>query len=641
MLVINEMILEDFFRSLRVTLTNAFSYSTDHPYFIKSVENFKLKLESVLSVLSPFKIGVTSSGLVVDGKNLTRIGFYDELARLLHQRKIKSIEIKIGVNLQELIKFFSVISLPQKEIFKSGGINLLLNKQQLTHFSIEELDYSAFLQGVGKECVDIWGYMLKEGTYSNDPVKLNRLADDFGPLIKRFNEKDIFESAEVSSDINEFLVGLRQKNKEKFDKCAKEFFLWLLNNKKSLDEEKLAKFRSVFSGLNHEDFSSLLWDGLLYDDNFDILSLQLFSKISERKNEPEIAEKFLDKMNVTAPLKDHPKAQKRIQDLLNGAKEGELSAVYRNTLESLVKGISYSGNSFFDQKALKENYRYIVLGLLSMDEEGDNLKLAAEALEKELPSIFEENNVGFLKDLSVLLVKRKKEGVGACINLEKKFSAFIENIVLDKYLPSEQEFLLEMITFPSREMGSYLDKIFTPGRVNKRILNLFFRLFPGNLDELRARIGKRLQDMEFLSGFVDVLGQLNAPGILDILEYIYSSANELMKSETLKAMYKLKKVDVAFLMRELGTDSLLIRKSLLSILMLDEQGKKSALDSLLKIPGFWGSKNDLILENMKIIFDLRLVEAIDYIRDLSRRRFFWNRKLRNKAKQILKEWNDK
>ena len=90
----NERILEDFFRSFRVTLTNSFSYSKNHPYFIKSVESFKSKLESTLIVLNPLKIGVTDLGLVVDGKNLVKAGFYDELARLLHQRKIKKAAAK-------------------------------------------------------------------------------------------------------------------------------------------------------------------------------------------------------------------------------------------------------------------------------------------------------------------------------------------------------------------------------------------------------------------------------------------------------------------------------------------------------------------------------------------------------------------
>ena len=144
-----DQLVEDFFRSLRVALTNAFSYSKDHPYFIKSVENFKLKLEEILAVLSPFKFGVTDLGLMVDGKSLTRVGFYDELARLLHQRKIKSIEIRANVTLAELVGFFSVISMSQKEIFKNGGVNALLVKKQLVNFTIEELDYSAFLQGDG------------------------------------------------------------------------------------------------------------------------------------------------------------------------------------------------------------------------------------------------------------------------------------------------------------------------------------------------------------------------------------------------------------------------------------------------------------------------------------------------------------
>jgi hypothetical protein len=42
---------------------------------------------------------------------------------------------------------------------------------------------------------------------------------------------------------------------------------------------------------------------------------------------------------------------------------------------------------------------------------------------------------------------------------------------------------------------------------------------------------------------------------------------------------------------------------------------------------------------MQIVFDLGLIEAAGRIHDLSRRRFFWNRELRVKAKQVLKEWN--
>lgn len=633
----NEKILEDFFRSLKVTLTNAFSYSKDHPYFIKSVENFKVKLEDTLAVLNPLRIGVTSTGILVDGKNPAKSSFYNELARLLHQRKIKNVEISSGASLQELVQFLSAISLPQKDIFKNGGINAILRDKQLTHITIGELDYSAFLQGQGQECADIWEYILKEAAHSNDPAKLEALADDFGPLIKRSSEKDLLETEDLPSDIKEFLVCLREKNKEKFDKCSQDLFLWLLRNKRSLNEEKLARLAPVFDSLNPEDFSALLWEGISQEDNFDDLSLQLFSKISEQKNPPKIAEGFLARVNESRYLKNNPNALKRIQNLITAGHDDRLSAVYRNTLESLVKGISPSGGLFFDQRGLRENYRYIVLNMLFIDGGQDNLKLAAEILEQELAGIFEDNDFDFLKSLFSLLKEKKERGSDVYVDLEKKLSAFIENIALNQPLAPEQEFLLEMVSSSAHEVSYYLDKIFVSEKAGKQAVSLFLRLFPEQIDAFYQRLKQKLQDMDFLAGLIAALGRLGGPGALEVLEYIYSSANELIKIEALAAMAKLKKVDVEFLIRQLSADSFLLRKSLFSVLILEAQARERALDVLFKIPSFFGKNNDLLIENMQIIFDLRCVGAAGRIRDLAVRRFFWNKKLRDKAKQVSKE----
>ncbi|MBU4252491.1 MAG: hypothetical protein KKC39_03755 [Candidatus Omnitrophica bacterium] len=634
-----EEIIEEFFRSLKVALTNAFSYTKDHPYFTKSVENFKLKLETLLVISNPFKIGVTSSGLVVDGKDLNRAGFYDELARLLHQRKIKSIEIKGGASLQEIVQFLGIISLPPKEIFKSGGLSALLEKEPLAHFTIQELDYSAFLHGEGQECTDIWGYMLKEAVHSNNAVKIDQLADSFGSLIKRVNEKDFLDAEGVSTEVNEFLICLRNKNKDKFDKCLNDVFLWLLRNKKTLNQDNLAKLKPAFNGLNQEEFTSLLQEGFLQEDNFDSLSLQLFSKISEQKDSPQIAKNFFSKMNEKQGLKDDPAVANKIRNLLSSSQDDPMSAVYRNTLDALVKNISFSGKLSFDHRMLVENYRYIVLGILATDEKVDILQMAAAILEKELAGVFEDNAAGFAKDLGEVLAKRKQAGIKACMDLEKSFSSAIENIALSGHLSPEQEFLLERISLPSRELNAYLDKIFTVEKVNKHILSLFFKFFPENLDIFYLKVEQRLQDIEFISSLITALGQLTAPVILSILDHIYSSANELIKVEILNAMRKLKKVDAEFLMRQLNTDSPSLRKNLLSVLILDPQAKNGALELLFGIPSFCGSKNELLIENMQIVFDLGFMEAAGHIRDFSRRKFFWNRELRAKANRILREWN--
>jgi hypothetical protein len=633
----NEKLLEKFFRALRVSLTNAFSYSKDHPYFIKSVENFKVELEDTLTAINPLKIGVTSLGLLVGQDSLPLGGFYDELVRLLHQRKIKSIEIRSGADLQELIQFLSVISLPQKDILKSGGINAILEHKMLIHFIIEELDYSEFLHGQGQECSDVWGYMLKNAADSKDAVKLEMLADNFGSLIKRSSQKDILETEDVPSSIGDFLISLKEKNKEKFDKCSKDVFLWFLHNKKSLSDKELKKLEPILKSLNQDDFSNLLWEGITQEDNFDDLSLQIFSKISEQKNQPKIAEKFLAKISQPHYLKNNPAAVKRIQNLLNTQKAGQLSEVYRNTLESLVKGISPSGGLVFDQKMLRQNYYYIVLSMLLGQPEG--LAAAAKTLEQLWPSLLEDNDVEFLKSFSALLLERKNQGIGTYINLEKKFSAFIENFIFQQPLSSSQKFLLKMVSFPSVDINYYLDKIFTAQKPNEQILILFFKLFTQHLDEFYQRLDLKLKEIEFLASLVEILGQINNDAALSTLEHLYPLTNELIRIEILKVMVKLKNININFLLSQLNTSSYALRKNLFSVLILDEKGKDAALKELFNIHSFLGKKNGLVIDNIQIISDLKFSGALPWLKELSQRKFFWNGKLREKAKQALKEFN--
>jgi len=632
-----EEILEDFFRTLRVVLTNAFSYSKDHPYFIKSVANFKNKLETALLILNPLRIGVTDSGLMVDGKSLVKSGFYDDLARLLHQRKIKSLEIAKGADLQELVQFFSIISLPQKEIFRNGGIGALLLRGQLTHFTIGELDYSTLLRGEGQEGVDIWGYLLKDAVRNNDAGKLNRLADDFGSLIRRVNEKDLFSAEGISSQVSDFMISLRGTNREKFDKCAKDIFLWLLRNKKSLNDEKLAKLRAIFIGLDQDDFSSLLWDGIMREDNFDSLSLQIFSRISNSGDPGKIVGNLLKEGGRYSG--DNPVALRKIRNLLSSETEDSLSAVYRNTLESLVKNISFSGKLLFDHKGLLENYRNIILSIFSSGDKIDDPQMMEAILEKELAAALEDNDTGFLQGLWAQLAKRKAEGNNTCLALEKKLSDSVENLVLTRALAPEQEFLLEMVTSHGQKPNVYLDKIFTAEKADKYILSLFLRLFKDDLSVFYSRLEQKFQDMGFLLSLIGTLGELAVPATLNILEYIYSSVNHLVKLEVLEAMRSGKNIDREFLIRQLNSDSILLKKGALSVLMLEPQGKEEALKLLLGVKSPWGRRNWVIIENMQIVYSLDLKEANGYIQELARRRFLWNRRLREKASRILKEWN--
>jgi hypothetical protein len=61
----------------------------------------------------------------------------------------------------------------------------------------------------------------------------------------------------------------------------------------------------------------------------------------------------------------------------------------------------------------------------------------------------------------------------------------------------------------------------------------------------------------------------------------------------------------------------------------------------LTLPSPWGSNNDLLLANLTIIEEARPPQAKKYLQPLTRRRFFWNSKLRRRAGEILKKYYGK
>jgi hypothetical protein len=73
-------------------------------------------------------------------------------------------------------------------------------------------------------------------------------------------------------------------------------------------------------------------------------------------------------------------------------------------------------------------------------------------------------------------------------------------------------------------------------------------------------------------------------------------------------------------------------------LLRDNVTKQKAIDSLLGLTSPWGIRNQVILENIMIIDELNVNEARGYLVSFSKKRFFWNRQLRNKALEVLEKW---
>ena len=132
-----EEALKDFLTGFHLTIYNISAYSKDHPFYIKSIKNFKEKIDILLNFLNPIKINITSKSLFMDGRYWDKLTSNIELAQLFHLLKIEGIEIKEGVTLEELLNFINGVSRPRKEIFRAGGIQKILNLKNYLHISVE------------------------------------------------------------------------------------------------------------------------------------------------------------------------------------------------------------------------------------------------------------------------------------------------------------------------------------------------------------------------------------------------------------------------------------------------------------------------------------------------------------------------
>jgi len=142
-----------------------------------------------------------------------------------------------------------------------------------------------------------------------------------------------------------------------------------------------------------------------------------------------------------------------------------------------------------------------------------------------------------------------------------------------------------------------------------------------------------------LEKIVDCLKNIDSPISLVTLKYIFHFNNHSIQLKILKAMQKLSEYDSKFLMPLLKKKDIALKKEAVVILMRDNASKKEAFDRLLAIPSPYGIRNKLILHNINIMEEKGLKDSKEYLATLSHRALFWNKKVRERASNLLEKWN--
>jgi hypothetical protein len=632
-----EEALNEFIKGLRIALNNSLAYSHTHPYFLKSVEEFKLKVDALFHFLSPIKINVTPDSLFIDGKYWSKPQVYSELGQILHQRKIKALEFNPGVESNELIDLFSVLSTAQKDALKDGGLVGMLKNTKPMHISLEELDYSSLLKGDSKGgSGDIWQHIFMGAVEGQDTVKINEIAGNFSKELNNINIKDIIEDEKLREDLVIFLAYLKENSKDKFTKCANELFNYISNSKAVTSEEELNTFKSLFKGLDAGDFASILWSQISLKEHPDSLSFALFSKFSNGIDSDKIASYLSSDVNAKMSLKNNQLVSKKVQDLLMDPNFNSISQVYRNTLSFLLKGTFSLEDFSFDRKDLRRSYAFILLELLHEEKSASRVKILLNRVDKEWSFIVENKDYEYIKYLLSIAEDIQNNGLPQeSIVLKNRIFDFVEEAIWSDDLNPELEYLVGLLDKSTKGSQFYLNKMFQEGKLSRHSLSLFLRFFSSQLDIFYTEMESRNMNLEFLSRMVSILSNIDSDLSLSVLKRIYSVSNEVIKVQVLGAMQALSKPDKEFILSILNEESKQLRKEALRVLSQDEATGKLALGILLGLRSPWGSKNRLILENMFIVEELELKLATEFLVPFTKLALFWHKPLKVKAESII------
>ena len=635
-----EEALQDFLGSFKTSLNNASVYFKEHPIFIRSIEDLKKKIDSLHKFMNPIKIGIAPRSLFIDGQNWEKVGVYKELASFFHLRKIESIEIREGTSREDLVFFLSKVSLPAKEIFKKGGPEAILDREGVSPLLVKGLDYSQLLGQEGTESKDIWAYLFQGIVRKPDARRLSEFADNFEKIIAKFQVNDLLTNKELQENIYKFISYLQGVDKDKFSHCSQEIARLILKDKLIPRDVPVDKLKVFLKDLSGDELAHTLWEELSADNNFDSLNFNVLRSLLDQKQNSEVAASLADKIRSNELLQSNPLAKKKIKELFSAVGTAADMESYQRSLSGLLKSTVFeeTAKQGLEEGPLHRHYRFLILDLLREEKNKTRLLLLSEKLTEELNAILKNADTDCLKIFFDIVRNRKNDTLFNNIfePFKKGIFNFMERALLDGSLAQGLECFADCQEESSLPSEYYINKIFNERKLNPFTLRLFLRFFPDALAHFCSNLQKKAQDLEFLRNVAQSLGLADSPLSKQILQHMFSFSHILVKMEVLKTMQKLHICPEEFLLPIIRGRDVSLKKEAFSLFLGDEKAERKALDELLGISNPWGLKNKLLLENIGLVIEAKAVHrAREHLLALSKKRFFWNSALRNKAREAL------
>jgi hypothetical protein len=176
------------------------AYPEGHPFIIESFQKVENILQGIFETRGQLIFGIAKNSVMVGPKALDQKNpIFQRFAGTLFEHGIVGLILLRGLTSKELMDFDIIIAQKRNDIYRQGGVDVLLSKAGIRHIQVKLIDYALFQAQEGLDSHEKGGENLKASLFWESFVKglFEGVLDPGGQSNKPWNDIDAKNLAEM------------------------------------------------------------------------------------------------------------------------------------------------------------------------------------------------------------------------------------------------------------------------------------------------------------------------------------------------------------------------------------------------------------------------------------------------------------
>lgn len=562
----------EFIRAMNIARRNLVAYPRGHVLVIESFHKVLDILKQYFKQSNHLTLGVTQDALMWGGKTLDKKNIvFQGFSHILFNHGIISLTLLSGLTVEELMEFDYIISQTRNEVYRQGGVAVLLSRAKVRNIKVQFIDYRMFQAQDGlalsKEDEDdmngrhFWQNFVK-GLFGGtldcnlEPEALAAMVDSkYLDFLSNCNDGDdadsclniAFDFGSLFFENNAFakLTKFLQSLSEEVRKIFIDKFLNSLKDHMEVAEDVLAilPIEIILDALEYHAHNEIYIPPIIFEilqaikSSSDKKSNEGIEELLKAYSKEELAEKFRaifkeDELDKFVPL-DYQKALEEVR-------------TFERPFSSELSQIKHVEEAFSNQ-SIAVHFARVLTHLISNYTNHDIPDSLRHSLKNQCHNLIRDGEFHIVSEIFETL----RDSIGTSSNnhnvsknnvLEIFYETDFAHEILDTANTwSKENFfnvteLIKKIGYPFVE--PLLDRL--AEEQNRQLRHYFLELLPELGNTVKDSAIRRLHDHRWyvIRNLVIILRNINDPAIANSLHAILEHPHPRVRDEVLRTLIK-------------------------------------------------------------------------------------------------------